>query len=34
MELPIELKRLIERNKIQYGIEGDGEIFKSKFKKN
>ena len=25
MELPIELKRLIERNKAQYGIEGDDE---------
>ena len=25
MELPIELKRLIERNKAQYGIEGDEE---------
>ena len=25
MELPVELKRLIERNKAQYGIEGDDE---------
>jgi len=25
MELPIELKRLIERNKVQYGIEGEDE---------
>ena len=31
MELPIELKRLIERNKAQYGIEGeDEEVFKNK----
>ena len=25
MELPIELKRLIERNKAQYGIKGEDE---------